>query len=470
LNRQAHITVIAILACVPPGGFSAGADDGVAMADPFAVVATLDGFAKSPLWPGFDPTVHPVAIYDGERTLLLRHPDPPEEFAPLEGHEGVWVATGRHVAMRWNSNVDLGGVRTATLLLTIQPGRKVDQEAGILLHEVFHAFSKPRHPTWKPDEMQRYGYPLDDVENHTLLLLEEEALARALEADEDAVAAGWAAAALGWRRERTRALADGHLNYETALEMQEGTAVYVARLALGTFRETKRLRETRSPDQLRWRFYDTGAALAALLDLLDPSWKRRLEEEPGIGMDALLGEALRRRGTAPAELPASERASIRAAAEAAVTEWRASRARLRQDFLSRSPRLVVSVPDGMEPLRLRSFDPLALEILDGGEALHPHRLTLEAGAGRIEVDNPRFQRGSLQGVVSLTVPAGAHPFLDGVSRVTVTGFAGKPEIRREGGGITVEAEGLRLTFQRASIRTAGEELRILLKPPEPSGR
>ena len=77
-------------------GASAAADiDGVV--DPFAVVATLDRFAETPLWPGFEPSEYPLAIYDGERTLLLRHPSPPEEFTPLEGHEGVRAVAGRHL-------------------------------------------------------------------------------------------------------------------------------------------------------------------------------------------------------------------------------------------------------------------------------------------------------------------------------------------------------------------------------------
>jgi hypothetical protein len=465
LIRAGRITAIVTLLWAPVGLAVTGDDDGAGIVDPFAVIAKLDGFAGMPLWPGFDPSAHPVAIYDGERTLLLRHPDPPEEFTLLEGHEGVWVYAGRHAAMRWNSNVDLNGVRTATLMLTIQPGRAVDLEASFLLHEVFHLFSKPRHPTWKPDEMYRYSYPLDDVEKHTLLLMEEEALARALEAEEEAAAAGWAAAALRWRRQRTNGMAEEHRTFETALEMQEGTAVHVARLALGTPRDTTRLRETLSPEEIRWRFYDTGAALAAMLHRLDPSWKDRLEAEPGLAMDALLAEALRRRDTSPAELPAPKIASIRARAEQAVADLKARRARLRKDFLSRSPRVVVMASGSDEPLRLSNFDPLALEILDGGEALHSRRLTLEAPTGKIEVENPSFERGSLQGVVSLTAPAGAHPFLDGVSRVTVSGFAGRPEVGRKDGVVSVEAEGLTLSFQGAVVRTLGDEVQVQLQPP-----
>jgi hypothetical protein len=460
--------VIALVLCALAHPVAAVEAPDAAIVDPFAVVSALDGFARMPLWPGFDPSAQPFAIFDGERTVLWRHPSPPEGFEPLEGREGGVVYPGRHPAMRWNSNVALGGIPTATLLLTIEPGREVDLEASFLLHEVFHVFSKPRHPAWRPNEMHRYSYPVDDVENYFLLLLEEEVLARAVEAEEDGAAAEWAAAALRRRRQRTRRLAEEHRTFETALEMQEGTAVYVARLALGSSRDTTRLRQGCTPEQIRWRFYDTGAALAATLDRLDPSWKKRLEEEPGVTLSELLEMALGRLGTEPAGLTASEIASIRAVAKEAVDALKARRAQLRNDFQSRGLRVVVTVAEGAEPLRVESFDPVALEILDGGEALHPHRLILEADEGKIEVENPRFTRGSTQGVVALTAPAGAHPLLEGVRRVTVSGFSGKPRVKRDGGAVTLETEGLRLSFQRARLRTTDEEILVLLQPPEPA--
>ena len=453
-----HVTILALMAMA-----IGSANVAAQVVDPLAVVARLDEFARLPLWPDFDPSAHPIAIYDGESTLLLRHPGPPEEFTPLTNRKGVWRASGRHAAMRWNSNVDLGGVRVATLLLTIEPGRPVVQEASILLHEVFHVFSKPRHLTWKPDEMHRYSYPLDDADNWALLLLEEEALARALEAEEDSVAAGWSALALRWRRQRTVSLVTEHLTFENALEMQEGTAVYVARLALGTPRDTTRLRQTRSPEELRWRFYDTGAALAAMLDRVDPGWKERLSAEPEVTMDTLLEAALERRGTVPAELSPVETASIRDRAEREIVELSTRRRRAREEFLSQGSRITVIAPDSSEPLTVRDFDPLALQILADGEALHTRRLILEGAGGRIEFENPRFRRGSPAGVAALTVPAGAHPLVDGVARVTVSGFSGPPDVHREDGFVTVEAEGLRLHFKDAEVATLGDEVRVQIR-------
>ena len=46
------------------------------------VVAAFDRLKKRDLWPGFRPDPIPLAIYDGRRTWLVRHPSPPNEFRP----------------------------------------------------------------------------------------------------------------------------------------------------------------------------------------------------------------------------------------------------------------------------------------------------------------------------------------------------------------------------------------------------
>src|SRR5690606_29811203 len=49
----------------------------------FAIVRELERVAaEREFWPGFDPLSVPLAIYSGDRTYLLRHPSPPEGFAP----------------------------------------------------------------------------------------------------------------------------------------------------------------------------------------------------------------------------------------------------------------------------------------------------------------------------------------------------------------------------------------------------
>jgi hypothetical protein len=433
------------------------------------VIEALDRFAQQPLWPGFDPRLHPIAIYDGEKTLLLRHPDPPEGFTPLVGQEKIWVFEGRHRAMRWNSTASIGGEMTATLMLTIEPGRAVELEASYLLHEVFHLFSKPRHPSWRPNEMVRYSYPMDSAENFYLLILEEEALARAVEAERSETAARWAATALAARARRIEQLDPEHLAYETALEMQEGTAVYIARLAVNAVRDVTRLREWRPPEKIRWRFYDTGAALAALLDRFDPRWKKRLEAAPEATLAGLLETALTERPSDGVAFASDELDTLRRRAESGIAELAAKRRRLRDDFASGATRVIVIAGTGSEPLQLRpgAFDPLALEVLDGGEILHYGSMTLVTSAGHVEYKNPSYTRGTVAGMLALTTPVGdRHPLLDGLARIVITGFTEKPRVQHREGEVLIEAEGLEVRFRGAELSVAEKEIVVRLQDGE----
>ncbi|UCF38869.1 MAG: hypothetical protein JSU96_08535 [Acidobacteriota bacterium] len=454
-----------LLAALSPGStLSRAVAAETPVVDPFAVVAAFDRAAQRQLWPGFDATVYPIAIYDGERTLLLRHPNPPAEFLPLPGHEGVNVSPGKHSAMRWNSNADIGGVPTATLLLTIEPGRKVDYEAHILFHEVFHLFSRPLHPTWRPNEIWRYNYPLDDLENYRQLLLEEEALARAMESEPDSDVASWAAAALTIRLNRQARLSEEHRTYETALELQEGTAVYMGRSILGVESETERLREDRGPAGIRWRCYETGAAIAAILDRLAPSWKKELDARPESTFNQLLSSAPAVMDTDPANFSSEVRARIEERAVAALNKLSAERAQLYDDFLQRRNRVVIRLADAEDHFSFDRFDPMAVEILDQGEALQAHLLTTSHPRGEVSFENPGFLPRSLEGVIALTSPAGRHPFLEGYRRIAFSGFSEEPVVERNGSAIKVMAEGLSISFGGATIESTDDELIITVLP------
>ncbi|UCF37901.1 MAG: hypothetical protein JSU96_03270 [Acidobacteriota bacterium] len=432
--------------------------------DPFAVVAAFDRAAQLQGWPGFDATAYPIAIYDGERTLLLRHPNPPAEFLLLPGHEGVRVSPGKHSAMRWNSNADIGGVPTATLLLTIEPGRTVDYEAHILFHEVFHLFSRPLHPTWSPNEIWRYNYPVDDLENYRQLLLEEEALAKAMESESDSDGVSWAAAALTIRLDRQARLSQEHRSYETALELQEGTAVYMGRSMLGVASETERLREDRGPAGIRWRFYETGAAISVILDRLAPSWKEDLDARPEVTFTQLLSTALAAMDADPATFSNEVRTRIEERAITALNKLSAEREQLYDDFLQRRNRVIIRLADEEDHFSFDRFDPMAVEILDQGEALQAHLLTSSHPRGEVSFENPRFLPRSLEGVIALTSPVGQHPFLGGYRRIAFSGFSDKPVVERNGIAVNVKADGLFVSFSGATIESTDHELIITVLP------
>ena len=431
--------------------------------DVFAFVQTLDKTAGLRLWPGFDPARMPIALFDGERTVLLRHPAPPPEFIPLPDRPGVLFYKGRYPAVVSNRVVEIGGALTGTVLAT--PNDPIHGTLLACIEEVFHAFWRPRHPSLRPDEMIRYGYPIDDAENLVRLLAEDEALARAIESDGDRNAAAWAAAATKFRAERTASLSPDVLSYETAMETMEGTANYVSRLALGeTPSETAvRLRQARPADGIRWRFYDSGAAVCMLLERLLPGWKDLCEQDPAQEIGGLLGAELMRRRVAPATFSLREMKAFRAAAETRIAGLARSRREMRADVLGRpGARVLIELAAGARPLRVERFDPMSLSILDRGQVVHANYLTLSGESGSIEVANPEYVRRSFAGTVSLTESAGRHPLTAGVRRLTVLAIRSDPRVSRDNGVVRIESPEIRASLAGADVRVQGQTIRVTL--------
>jgi len=96
------------------------------------------------------------------------------------------------------------------------------------------------------------------------ILAEDEALG----AEKAGDTAAWAAVVLEIRHKRDALLTADDRAFETGLEMMEGTANYAARVAAGETpaATAARLRAERQADQIRWRYYNSGAAICLLLD------------------------------------------------------------------------------------------------------------------------------------------------------------------------------------------------------------
>jgi hypothetical protein len=464
-------TGLALLAAVSAGAGPRARQDlaptPVPRAEALASLRALDDAAARGLWPGFDPAAVPLALFDGENTLLRGYPSPPPEFSAVPGVAGLLLARGRHPAVTSNSTREMGGVRTATVIAV--PGSPA-QTMLALAEEVFHVFWLARHPMFRPNEMARYAYPFEDAGNLHALLAEDEALARALAASSPGESARWAAAALETRTSRLPALAEDVRAFEAALEMMEGTANFVARMAAG---ETpagtaERLRRPRRADDVRWRFYDSGAALCFVLDRLSPGWQARTEREPALTTIDLLRRTLEEKPAEPAAFTPTESSALSAKASADVAELSKRRDQVRRGILDRpGPRIVIEVEAGAEPLRLRRFDPINLMVLAESEVAHASHLTLESAQGTVDVSNPRFVRGAFEGTVSLSVPAGSHPLTEGVRRLTIVGIEAVPEVGGDAGSVAVEAPGVRIRLRPASARAQGNLIRIVIRGGRP---
>jgi hypothetical protein len=414
-------------------------------------MAEADRLAAADLWPGFAPQSTPVAIFDGDRTYLFRHPAPPEGFQPVPERAGVWVFEGRHPSVAANTSVDLAGTQTATLMPDAR-NASVTERASVLVHELFHVFQRERHPAWRANEAELFTYPVDDPALLAFRRMESAALRRALSADTRERAACWAHAALALRQERFAALPAASAAYERGTELNEGLAAYVQGRAGGSYTEPLPASEF-APEAVRQRGYAAGAALALLLDRLSPEWRHTLEQNDSSTLESLLGAALDRRAESSAgcTLPAAEQEAIRSTAAADATSLSQRRSEARRTFLEQPGWRLVITAQGA-PLSLQGFDPINVQVVRPGEVLHTRFLKLGNRGGSMEVI----------GRSSLSEAAGAHPLFNGVRTLTGAGLASEPGISEAEGTLTIEADGVRAEFRGATLVRSGQTVVVRL--------
>jgi hypothetical protein len=413
----------------------------------FAVLKELDRISARPLWPGFEPRGIPVAIFDGGRTWLARHPSPPEEFQPWPGGGSVRYFEGRHASLRANTAIGLAGVGTATASFEGRP-EGTRRLAGLLVHEIFHVFQARRHPKWGGNEVEQLIYPSENAEVLALRRLESRALVRALSARDRSGAGAWAARALAARQERFARIPESAAAYERGTEMKEGLAQYVETKAAGAQGPVLPEGEF-PPEAVRRRSYASGSTIGLLLDRLDPAWKRRLEEKDDTPLDELLRRAAA--GFSPADFSAGEESEARERAAADVKAMGERRAKLRREFLEVGGwALVLETAD---PLFPQGFDPWNVERVSASEVLHTRWVKLGNAAGSVEVLDRKC----------LTEGAGKHPLFEGVRRATLTGFASEPRVDETPDTVKISADGVTLEFRGARVTRNGQTVTVMLR-------
>jgi hypothetical protein len=418
--------------------------------DPFAVVAQVDRLAAQPIWPGFAPQHTPIAIYDGQQTLLFRHPHPPDGFRPVPGHDGVFTFDGLYSGVRSNTSADIGGVRTATALLDNKRDLPVRQQAALLMHEPFHVYQRERHKDWVANEADLFLYPFDDATALQLRRLETDALRRALAASKADVNC-WAGAALRFRQQRFARLPETSVAYERNSELNEGLAQYVQNVAGDV---ASSLPADDFPiEQVRDRAYLAGAALAALLDRIDPAWKRRLDEGNEHSLDALLRAAVERTSARGCDFSPAQRDAALDRARQNVDGLRQHRAELRDQFFSKPGWKLVVIAKPGAPLFPQGFDPSNIDRLDAHQVLHRRWLKLGNAAGSIEALNR----------ASVSEGAGEHPIFNGVRSFTIAGLTDEPTVRDQNGTVTIQTDGVHGEFKSARVVRNGHEITITLQ-------
>lgn len=262
-NNIKRITMLLTIALLT---LSIGAQEPVTTGLAVAIVAEIDGMAENELWPGFDPRQTPIAIYDGARTTLFCHPNPPEEFNECSHATGALCYEGRHESIRANTSTDLNGVSTATLIANTDGSRTTLDWAAVAVHEIFHVFQRAHHPAWQANEAALFVYPMGDAELLQLRRLETLALERALSAADVGGATAWTKTLLATRQTRFAGMAEDFPAYERGNELNEGLARYVQQRAANKNSLPEFPARGYAAHEVRLRTYAVGEALSLLLD------------------------------------------------------------------------------------------------------------------------------------------------------------------------------------------------------------
>jgi hypothetical protein len=434
-------------------------DDGlrqaVALTDEVRTLALGEAY-----WPGFDPAGVPLAIYDGKRTYLFRHPAPPAGF----GEEaGTYVWQGRHPSVVANSSAPIGEVTTATVMLeSFSDSCSLRERAGVVIHEAFHVFQGTTGRRWGANEADLFTYPVNDAGLLALRRLETEALRRALSTQDRNESAAWVRQALALRRERYDLMAPDFPAYERGIEAQEGTATYVEYHVSGEHPQQV-LAPAHAANDVRNRAYWTGATLALLLDRFAPGWQVGFGEDDCRFLDTDLARVLGTEVGAPKNFfTRSEREAALESAAADVEAMVTRRKEDRAEFLSRPGWRLIFEAGEERPLWPQQFDPQNVTRVEGG-ILHTRFLIVGSEAGTVEI----------MGGAALTEGIGPHPLFNGIRRMLLTGLSEEPPVVVDGTHVSVTMPCCAASLSGAAVSVSDSTVTIRLasgksEPSEPS--
>ena len=294
---------------------------------------------ESEIWPDYRLGEIPAVVTRpkvGE--LLVRHPKPPEGFAPLKAarlpeslrNEPFWIRVGKTVFdVPEETSTMLGDVRT--LVVSDRDAANAAEDSwhlGTVVHEGFHAWAATKMKLAPSNEIDLADFPDLDAEVNARLELEGNALEAAVRAATSDEVEERALLFLAERLRRRARMPANTIAWEDGNELNEGLATYVewraydlwARQGVGApllaalpalgkredfvqrgeqvlLKLRNLARGTMSmngsefgPAVVRFRGYEFGAALGRLLDRVGSDWKAQVAK--GAKMTDLLRLAL----------------------------------------------------------------------------------------------------------------------------------------------------------------------------------
>jgi hypothetical protein len=436
-----------IIAIIVLSGFAyiadAQQDGNVAVADIWQVMSEHSGIAEESLWPGFYIKKIPVAVYDSINTWLFFSDYAPDGFEPAKGDSEVYIFKGQYPLVRGNSIARFGETWTATSILSNYSRRTNERYtpkdmAGIIVHEQFHIFQRTRHQGWRQNDGVLLFYPRETEEALFLRRIEKEAFKRAVMSEPKEESAGWAMAALEYRKERLNRLPVQYGNYEKDLQLTEGLSDYIERIARGVDPlNASNMTNGIAPAGVRDLGYWEGRWIAMILDRLSPDWKNHLENNDTLYLEEILESELQDLPCGKPAFTDIEIGQIKDEADKDFNLWQIKKAE-EIDSYKKLPGYRIEINSMSDPLNIRIFEPLEIEILPERAVFHRMIFSAANQKGSIRIFN--------------------HPCITGFDEsyrlvnLIIYGLPGLPVANPEEKKLTFRYEGTTLELNYAELR------------------
>jgi len=360
--------------------------------DVFRVMALVTENNDSSLWPGFKVAEIPVMVFDSINTWLFHSETAPDGFTEVKEHPGVYKFNGQYPIVWGNSVARLGDKWIATSVFSSYARRTGEKYtardlAGIIIHEQFHIFQRVNHPRWQQNDGLLLLYPAETVEALFLRRVEKEAFKRAVLSGNTGETSGWVKEALSYRDQRLHMINTVFWQYEKELQRTEGLSDYIEKVARGLDPlNASEITNGIAPAGVRDLGYVEGRWIAMILDKINPGWKVALEENDTLYLEDILEKSANYLPGSTTRFSSDEIEIIRADAESDFLIWQEKKKQETEQF-NDLPGYRVEINASANPLVIRIFEPLEIEILDDRSVYH--RLIFSAGneAGTLRIMN-----------------------------------------------------------------------------------
>jgi hypothetical protein len=358
--------------------------------DVFKVMEIVRSNDNNALWPNFRPTQIPVLVFDSINTWLFHSEAKPDGFSEVQEHPGVFRFAGQYPLVQGNSTIRIGDQWLATSVFSSyaqRTGEKYSTRdlAGIIIHEQFHVFSRIEHPTWQQNDGYLLLYPSETPEALFLRRSEKEAFRNAVVSSNPCEIAGWVQEGFDYRNKRFSLIAPAYADYEKQLQRTEGLSDYIERLARGSDPlAASTITNGIAPAGVRDLGYVEGRWIAMILDKLNPGWKSVLEENDTLYLEDILKKTISDLPVESQHFTTQETESLNTEAKGDFKQWQSKKKQEIEQF-NAMPGNRIEINASNNPLAIRIFEPLEIEILDDGSIFH--RLIFSAGneAGSLRI-------------------------------------------------------------------------------------